>query len=522
MSPGAADRPGPARSLRPSPFMRDLLLTGATSALTLVGMVLATRFLAQGLGTEGFGAFSMARRFWSILASLTTVLGLALTRQVAVSRDDSERYAYLTVGAATAAVMAAVALAAGLLFPDRLTDLVFSDDRYTLLLLATLGAFVGMCAYNVLFAFYRGSGRMGMANLWALMVVVLGPLSVAYFLAPLGRPELVMGANGALLMIAAAPVVWKLVQARRSGLVDRVRERAGLIARYGVPRIPIGVGLAAMLAVGPYIATQMGQLDGAGFLVAAQALVSIAQAGTDAFGYVALPKFAQHTMEGNTELLRARVLDLQAFTLHLGLFLTVQLALWTDVLVVGWLGPGYEAAVPLAQITIVGTLPYLVYSVSRPVIDGVEMKPVIAYNVGISLAVTVVAALAMTAAGLDLPGLAAATTVGFWSLGLLNLRFLWRRFGIARGQLLVVRAVLLNAALFAVGLLIKQELEPAVSRRLLFVSGGVLAGLSGLLYLAALRWMGAPWILEVEARLLGPRRKKASGADGDGRGEGSR
>jgi O-antigen/teichoic acid export membrane protein len=485
--------------------MRDLLLTGATSAAMLVGMVLATRFLAQGLGSEGFGAFSMARRFWAILASLATVLGLALTRQVAVSRTESERHAYLVVGTSAAVTMAAVAILGGLLFPSRLTQLVFHDEQYSQLMLATLACFVGVCAYSVLFSFYRGSGRMGMANLWTLMVVALGPLVVAWRLAPSGRPELIMAANAGLLVVAAGPVAWKIGRAFNAGQVERVKECARQLGRYGLPRIPIGVGFATMLAIGPFMATRMGSLDGAGYLVAAQALVAIAQAGVDAFGFVTLPKVARHTMEGNVELLRARILDIQAFTLHLGLFLTVQLALWTDVLVVGWLGEGYRAAVPLAQITIVGTLPYLIYSVTRPVIDGVEMRPVIAYNVGISAVVTLIAAIGMTTAGMGLPGLAAATTLGYWSLGLLSLRFLWRRFGFPRGQLMAVRVLLLNLAIFGAGLLVKDYLAGVLAPRALFVGGGVLGGLSGLLYLGALRWMGVQWMREVEVRLLGPR-----------------
>ena len=512
MSPADGAPPASPRwRIRPTPFMRDLLLTGATSAAMLVGMVLATRFLAQGLGSEGFGAFSMARRFWAILASLATVLGLALTRQVAVSRTEAESHAYLVVGTSAAVAMASVAILGGLVFPSRLTQLVFHDGQYSQLMLATLVCFVGMCAYSVLFSFYRGSGRMGMANLWTLMVVVLGPLVVAWRLAPTGRPEVIMAANAGLLLVAGVPVAWKIGRAFHSSQVERVKECAGRLGRYGLPRIPIGVGFATMLAIGPYMATRMGSLDGAGYLVAAQSLVAIAQAGVDAFGFVTLPKVAKHTMQGNVELLRARVRDIQAFTLHLGLFLTVQLALWTDVLVVGWLGEGYRAAVPLAQITIIGTLPYLVYSVTRPVIDGVEMRPIIAYNVGISAAVTLLAALGATRAGLGLPGLAAATTLGYWSLGLLSLRFLWRRFGFPRGQLMAIRVVLLNLALFGGGLLIKGSMTGVLAPRALFVGGGGLAGLSGLLYLAALRWMGVQWIREVEVRLLRPRAADRAG-----------
>jgi O-antigen/teichoic acid export membrane protein len=482
--------------------MKDVLFTGVTSVITLAALVLFTRFLATGLGPAQFGAYALARRFWSILASLTTVLGLALTRQIAVSREPSERQAYLLAGSISAIAIAVAGVALGLVFRHPLTALVFHDPRQTPLLLATLVLFAGNCAYCVLYALYRGSRNMTRANWWNLAVVAIGPTFIAWYYAPSGRIELILLLSAALLGITIIPLAFQLARAvsRRhaSAVADHLRE----LARYGVPRIPVGFGFASMLAFAPLMAAHRGWVEGAGYLVTAQALVTMAQSGTEAFSLVALPKVAELVSVDNQEFLAERISDIAIFAVHLGVFAALQLMLWADVLVLGWLGPQYAPAIPIVRITLLAILPFLGYSMLRTIIDGVEVRAVNTLNVSVALAVTAGGCWAATHLGFGLNGLAVGTTLGFYTLGLLTVRYLWRRFRLTFSGLLLPHTLVLNALLIAAGFAASRHMVAVANPQARLGLAALAVAGSAIVYLGALRRLHAGWILELEKRLL--------------------
>ena len=56
------------RRIHPSPFVKDILFTTITSVLTTVSAIVVTRLLAEGLGPEKFGAYSLSRRMLATIA----------------------------------------------------------------------------------------------------------------------------------------------------------------------------------------------------------------------------------------------------------------------------------------------------------------------------------------------------------------------------------------------------------------------------------------------------------------------
>ncbi len=113
-----------------------------------------------------------------------------------------------------------------------------------------------------------------------------------------------------------------------------------------MPRIPGAAALAGLTAVGPLLAPYFGDLREAGFLVAAQSVLRVAEVGAAGFGLVVLPKVSALQARQQDHFLQARVEDLVGLVLHVGLFAACQLAIWAPEIIRVWLGAAYDAAVP--------------------------------------------------------------------------------------------------------------------------------------------------------------------------------
>jgi O-antigen/teichoic acid export membrane protein len=488
----------------PSPFARDVLLSGATAALTTASVILVTGWLAAGLGPAAFAIYALSRRVYSAAAAVTPgPLGAALARAIAAAPGPRERDAYLCAGTLIGLGATLAIVAIGAAFPAFWADLLLSDARYAPELLALLALIAGNTIYMLVFARLRGTSEIGAANLWQLWVVALGPLIVAGLLARRAPVATILLLFTAVSLTALVPLLMWLGRAARAGTrATDLRQPLGALLRYSVPRVPGTAALAGMLALGPLLAPYVGDLREAGYLVAAQSVFRVAEVGTAGFGLVVLPKVSALQARRLDGFLRERVEDLVAVVLHLGMFVACQLAIWAPEILGVWLGSAYREAVPLIRVLLIALVPYLGYTLLRSVIDGIEERPVNVWNLYAAVACTALLSLALGAGGWGALGLALATATGFAVLGALTLVFLRGKLRIGSAHLHPAYAVALNvvAALATLGLrpvLVDRLTGPGALLVGAAVSAVLLVG-----YLVALRRIGVRWLIEVEGRLL--------------------
>ena len=496
-----------SRKIRLSPFFKDVAFTSVTSFLTVLCLLATTRILAQGLGPEKFGAYSLARRILSTTAPFSLLaMDVAVARYMALSNQPESRAAYLLGGLVLGVAPSLVVLTLGWVLQTEFTQLFFRDPLYTSLFVATLFLIVGYSLYGVLYAFYRGMGNMTKANLWQLGPGVLGPLIVAAFLASTGQVALIVLLSALLSATAGFPLAYNALKALRLRVgLGRIMGGVRELAKYGIPRVPGGLAFAGLLAVGPFLASYFGSLRDAGYLVAGQAILRVVESTLTAFGLVALPKVTHLFAEGRKEFLSERIVDLVTLIFFFGLFSTLHLLVWADEIIHVLLGPGYEAAIPLVRILLIALLPYLTYVVLRAVIDAVEEKAVNTVNLLFSLAVTVIISIILACMGLGVVGLAIGTATGFAVLGFLTLLFMWKRYpfgigGLRLKLLLVVNTILVvSAILIRFGLILPARFSgPA-----LVVSVAMTEGLLFAAYVLVLRHRGVRGVLEIERRIVG-------------------
>lgn len=483
-----------------SPFLSDLVSTTFTSIATILSTILVVRWLAQGLGTEEFGAYSLARRLVSTLAPVATLaMGVALPRYLGLyHKNRHKQYAYLLGATLTATILTFMIVLLGVSLANTFNIWIFHKPKHVNLLVASLFMLMGFAIYSILYGYYRGIARIKTANLWQLSVMAIGPLTVAGLLSNRSNAAGIVTALGGLFMIALAPLVHYCLKGLGQSNFKSVRLAIKELIRYGAPRTPAGLAFAGLLTMGPFLAPYFGTLKDAGYLVVGQSLFRIMESAVMAFGIVALPRVARYVGEGRNAELRENIRDLVTFIFQMGLFVGLHLYIWADLIITVWLGPAYQRAVPLMRVLVLALPAYLGYVMLRSIIDAVEVRAVNTLNLFIGLGVGLGVGIALAYTGLGVLGLAIGTTAGFFTIGGMSVFYLWRRYRFVPEML--VRTLVVNGVFFLIA---------RVAHRWL-VTGNDLASLASALgiesalflsYLFLLWTWKVRWLQQIQRRM---------------------
>ncbi len=431
--------------LRLSPFLSDILITTLVSLFTVGAFIILARVLAIGLGPEKFGAYSVSRRLLATLEPLSTLsLGIALARYVAMSQEARLRFSYLLGSLILVIGINFVIILVSWVSAGGITAALFRQQQYLGLFWATVFSVFTYSCFIVLYGFYRGSSRMNSANLLQLMLVAVWPLLVGVIFSPSGDLERIVWVTGAGYLVAFFPLAIRILRGLRSGFTFRPEDLRELL-NYGIPRLPGGLAYTSLLAVATFLCPFFVSLQAAGYLALSLSVLKVAEGAFDSFGRVILPKVAQIHADQECGHLKDKVGQMSGFAIQSGIFLTCQIFIWADVLILSWLGMNYGEVIGLLRIFSLAIVPFLVFSILRAVIDAVEVKAINTGNLLFSLLSCVVACLVFAALGWGAAGLAWGTVAGVAVLGILSLSYVVRRFSLEWGRLLPAWCLGLNA-----------------------------------------------------------------------------
>lgn len=495
----------PGVKLRLSQFMLDVVLTAITALATTASLIFVSRFLAQGLGPEGFGIYSIARRFVaSLLPCSTLAMNQTIARYVATAQSMTERLEVLKAGLFLSLIATLLVCAVCWPFRGKLSILIFHNIEHIPVITALLFMLVGNAFYMVLYGYYRGAGAMHKANLWQIISYAVGPIMAAALLAQSGRVDWILIAMGSLCLLAAIPLtIFVMSESRHPQAGKALRNRMSELLHYGSGRAVGGLVIAGLFACGPLMAPYFGSVEDAGYLAIGQSVFSLSEAGVVAFGLVVLPKAAQLVAEGRKDFLRERIGDIVALILHLGLFVTCQVLIWADLIVAIWLGDQYRVAVPIMRLLLIAVTPYLAYTLLRSIVDAVEERAVNTRNLLIALGVNLFVSILLAQSPIGVLGIAVGTATGFIVLGASTLIYLRKENWIGKPRLLVVQCMSLNLTALVIAwgmkLLFDGSVSSILGQALLVFCVEIVLFLS---YLYALLRLKAGWIEQVAIRVL--------------------
>lgn len=484
-----------------SPFLKDILFTTLTSALVTISMVLSTRFLANGLGPESFGTYSLARRFISLALPFTTLsIGTALTRYLAVAGTEKDKNAYFADSLIIILSCALLFFACGWLGHDKWSLIIFHGTQYKNLFYASLFMIICFGFFTILYSYYRGLLRMDRANILQMIIMGLVPLFISYFFAANSSAAELIFYMGIASCLCFLPLFFHLKNLPWRK-VPLLKNHTAQLLKYGIPRTPGGIALAGILFIGPYLANAYGNTREAGFLVIGQSVFRVLEASIVAFGFVALPKVSQLFAENRTEFLRNRIGDIITMIIQIGLFTVVELFIWSDEIVRLWLGTEYLQAVPYIQIFLVSLCPYLGYVMLRSIVDAVEEKAVNTVNLLIGLLITILFSLWLASTPLKMYGLALGCGAGFYYLGISTAFYLIKKYHVSIHVLPLLIAGAVNVIFALLTLMIKNFLaDPNDPVRIIGIICSTITVLSAI-YIMVLYKTKAQWLLELKKRV---------------------
>lgn len=415
-----------------TPVIADLVQTTTASGLVLISAIYVTRLLAQGLGPDEFGAYSLARRVITTVLAFTTLgLTIALPRYLGFHSDAPKRQSGLIISGIVLVLLPTIAfLLVSLALPDTLGSALFGGAGSKTLLHSTLILLVGLTFHMTTYAIFRGKIQMKYANILQIFNASLLPLTVALLMAgSFDAPAILTAMGLGAITITLGPFLWQVVRSWNA-LGLELRKSAIELLRYGVPRVPANIGLALMFTLGPWLAVRLGEVRTAGYFVVGQALFGMLGEMLAALGLVLLPRLAQLSGKQHRDSLQGHVSNLAGFSIHVGIFASVQPFIFADWITLLWLGEAYRPAIPIMQIILASTSGYVLYVCLRSAIDADEVKAINTRNIWLALAISLIVALILFALNLGILALAIGLAAGVGVLGLSTLSFVQRRFSL--------------------------------------------------------------------------------------------
>lgn len=489
-------------NIKLSPFLKNIVTTTITSFVSIISVIFVTRFLAQGLGPEEFGAYSLARRIIANIIPLATLLiDYALARYIATTKDSKLQGSYVVSSIILTGTALVLLLLIAVSASKQLSYLIFHSHEYLNLYYASLFLIGGYCIFIITYAFFRGMQKFNIANSLQLCVMAIIPLIISYNFASKKNSSFIMFLFGMAFFLAVIPLVLILIKTKLPRIKD-IKTSMKTLLKFSIPRVPGGFILAGLLTLGPFLAGLILGLEESGYFVVGQSAFIVMGSAIVAFGLVALPKVSQLVAEDNKEFLKSRIEDILIMLFQLGLFFSIHIYIWSKEIVLVWLGPEYREAVPIMKIMILSLGPYLGFMILRSIVDAIEVRAINTLNLLISFVLAAISSVVLFYAGFGILGLAVGTTIGFGTLGILTSYYLVRRYKISLKNFMFRWVLALNVLAVGIILITKHFIASTLSQYKLLLAALIFESLLFLCYLYFFYKKDVRWFSEIKKRIF--------------------
>jgi O-antigen/teichoic acid export membrane protein len=370
------------RQRRIHPLFRDFGLTLATNIICFFcGLAVITIF-GRLLGAGLLAEYLLVRRVIGWLSASQLGLGVGLPRYVAHSFAEGEgkQETYFVAAAVCLAVFTAALLLPFNLAPATFSRLLFGDPGLKGLILPLSMFFLGLAVHCVVYSYYRGCLRMGVANAMSAWNQAAIPLMCVGLLFRTHSVGLIVSAIGVVMTLSsvlfAIPIL-RLVF--RRGCFGIYRPALELL-RYGAPRIPGDFSGGALFALGPVIASHYFPMQELSSLLLGISMMMALGVSTGPIGMILLSKISMMLAQNRQEEVRSQIGHLLAAVVELSAFITIQAAIFSGVLVRIWVGHTFSAHSLVIRLVILATPFYLTNMALRSAIDAGSVKAYDARN----------------------------------------------------------------------------------------------------------------------------------------------
>jgi O-antigen/teichoic acid export membrane protein len=437
------------------PLVSQVSLTGGTSFLTSAAAILTISLVGRELGPALLGEYLLVRRMASWLQAVVALpSGVALPRYVAASVEEppSTSQSYFLGSIVTACALALLLTALFLLWKSAASRLLFGSAEMTPLLFPLGLMMLGLATHGSAFGFYQGKLMMGSACSLQLLNLAVWPILAVVVLTRERSIPLLVGSTGSLMAVCALLFSIPILQGiKREEVAHRALDRVRDLFCFGLSRAWGDFGLQAWFSLPPIIAAHSLPMKSVSFLLLGGSFLALVASATLPLGVILLSQVTRSIAQGRTAQLQTQLSHFVAALLESSIFVSLQLVVFAEAILMIWVGPSFESAVGIVQMLILAVPFYFLYGGLRSVLDAGAIKAYNTRNILISLAVFLLTTLVVKLCVSDnhlLPGLALSIDVSIVALAgltihrvrqLFDLRISWPRllpgiaFGVALG-----------------------------------------------------------------------------------------
>jgi O-antigen/teichoic acid export membrane protein len=478
------------------PLFRDFGLTAVTELGVLVSGLAIVSLMGRLLGVIALGEYLLLRRVLAWLQPAVQLgMGNALPRYVAYHADGhpAQLRRYLAVSLVLSGGLAALLALLLYLGRNQFAGWLFGSAHLQTLILPLGLMTLGLTIHGSAYGYFRGRLALIQANALQACNVVFVPLIVVIGLAKTHSVGLIVGATG-LVTVIFSMLTSAFLLYRGTGLEDQLslRDSAGELLRYGVPRVPGDFALGALLALGPLVAMHFVSISNVTCLLLGISILSAVNASSTPVGALMLSKVSMMLVQGRRDAVRTYLQYFLAAVIELAIFVCLQLVVLTPVLLHAWVGRDFGAEALVAQIIMLAIPFYLIYGCLRGSVDAASITAYNTHNLFLALGlfgVLLVTAVNLVPHGLLPPAVAASLLLSLIFLAGLTLRTTRQLFGLTVPWRQIAPGVGVGAVLACATALAQLAMGARGT-----IAPLLLGAPATVVFLLTLKVIGTPWV----------------------------
>jgi O-antigen/teichoic acid export membrane protein len=358
--------------------------TFAAEILVLVSLAICFRLAGVLWGSTGFATYALVRRVVGFTLPVITVgVEVGLPRFIALGGSRRSLAAEYLVAALI--LCAATLTLVGLIvyfWKGTVAALLFGSREYTDWLSPLMWLLSGYSLYIVIFAYWRGTMRIGRAALLYVLAFAIAPVC-AVLLSQSGALSALSRLGGAAALVALA-----FFPAHAVGMPSARKPYAAIVEllQYGAPRVIGSFALLVLFAMPALSAAHADLLALSGLLAFAVTVVGSLGSMVGPIGTILLPTAARYAGKGRLDLLRPQYLSCVWLVSVVGCLATIGVVAGADIILRFFVPRELLGYVTAFQLSALGILPYMYFCLARHVIDAHSTLPHNAVSAVLALA----------------------------------------------------------------------------------------------------------------------------------------
>lgn len=369
------------------------IISNLDYSVTLLGTVLVAlssifvyRLASVYFGPDGFAEYALMRRALAVAIPVVCVgIAVALPKKIAeyeVQVKHVEIYFLAAISLVLPIIFIAILLIN--LFPNAFSRLIFGNEKYYILMPSLSCNIFGLAITALSYSYLRGKLFVRMASLLVIFVSALIPVFSIY----LSRGTIIdyFWIVGGLSSFSGCAVIFLNVRIVKIE-IRKMLEMMVELFTFGIRRVPGDFALSALLALPSIITAHVSGLHEAGMMAFSVSLLTLVATAMSPFSIILLPHSAKLIQANEISSLKRQVIKIVWVSVFFSIALTLIGLFFVKLGVKFWLGNAYLKNAYIAQVTLLGVMPYSLYICLRSVIDAAFVRAKNAQNIIFSLAV---------------------------------------------------------------------------------------------------------------------------------------